>query len=110
MPMLELGEWTPDRAQVKYPGLITVYNALPTQDGYKTVPLLEDSQRGSLDSVCRGASSGRAQNGTEFIVAGTEEKLWLSMGTPLTDESGTTYGTQPDDRWDFALYGDLLIY
>ena len=109
MPMMELGEWLPDRGKVMYPGILQIFNLLPTQSGYKTIPQYTDAQLGALDSFCRGALASRSQNGTDFTVAGTETKIWLSTGSDFLDESDPGgYTTDPDERWDFDVYGDII--
>lgn len=105
-------EWLPDRGPVSTPGLVLLQNLLPVADGYAAMPDFKDAgMSDDIDSAVRGADRGRTQSGADYIVAGTDSKLFLAVDSSVfVDESivgGYTLGTT--DRWEFALYGNRIL-
>ncbi len=104
-----IGPYTPDRQDTGSSGLIHARNVVRVADGYSSVRGPKSVNRGSLDAECAGAYSGRTQNGQNFVVAGTESKLFVATTGNLTDESGAAYSVGSDGRWEFELYGNKII-
>lgn len=119
MPQYEFGEWLPDQPVIALPGLQDCYNAIPTARGYRPFPgLVKEIGKDPLPSKCRGAFTGETENGTEFIVAGTDSnnndaKLNVAFGSQMgwIDASPSTALSTMDAaaKWDFAQYGDQVI-
>lgn len=110
-PVIQFGEWLPDRQRLSGPDLRDAKNVIPHSEGrYSVLSGLSSANRGALDTFCRGAASGRAGRGTDFVVAGTSAKLWLAQASgQLVDETRLAGPYTSLSRWDFALSGDDLI-
>jgi hypothetical protein len=107
---VELGEWLPDQPQLSAPALLEAQGVIPRGRGYDPWPGSVDANRGTLDTFCRGAFSGRTRQGTDFVVAGTTAKLWLATNGLLDDATRTSGGPYTaQNRWEFALFGEDLI-
>jgi len=119
MPQYELGQWLPDLPVVSLPGLRLCSNAIPTARGYRPFPspgLV--SGKSALASECRGAFSGESENGTQFIVAGTDSnssnpKLYFVFGSTVDwlDATPATALSTIDTtaKWDFDQYGNEVF-
>lgn len=111
-PMVELGAWAPDQPSVSNGGLRIALNTLPAERGYDSLPSLFTAGVGEMNAACQGAFSGRARNGTNFTVAGTEDRLYLATTTALANVSnggGSPYPLSNDNWWSFVLFGDRII-
>ena len=108
-PAIDLGEWLPDQPALKAPALRKAQQVFPRGRGYDVWPIGEFANRGVLDARPRGAFSGRTRQGTNFVVAGTTSKLYLSTTVGLVDETWLTGPYAADKRWDFTLFGDDLV-
>ena len=107
---IEFGEWLPDQPQLSAPALRVALNVIPNECGYDLWPNSQVSNRGALDTFCRGASSGRTRQGTDFVVAGTTAKLWLATTGSFDDVTRTVGGAYAaTKRWEFTLFGEDLV-
>lgn len=119
MPQFELGEWLPDQPTVALPGLAVCKNAIPNVRGYRSFPgEVVEPGKAPIPSECRGAFSGTTENGTDFIVAGTDSNsaspvLSVIFGSVLdwidASPSAALSTFVSDGKWDFAQYGDKII-
>lgn len=68
------GEWMPDVADQGNPA-VEAKNVIPSPDGYRPLLALATSSD-ALDSVCIGAISVQASNGTIYSYAGSTNNLY----------------------------------
>lgn len=111
-PMVPLGMWSPDQPDVSNGGLRIAKNTVPAVRGYDSMPGLLTVGSGNLNSACRGAISGRARVGQNFLAAGTVDRLYLITTGTLTNESqggGSPYALDADGFWSMVLYGSMVI-
>lgn len=121
MPDIALGEWLPDQPRVESPGLVRCENVVPTARGYRPFPSRAQAiGKDALVGPCVGAWSGESQDGTRFILAGTEtggvssgpaiQMIWGDGGA-VWDVSpvGAITGMESDGTWSFTRVGDYLI-
>ena len=101
---IPLGELLPDRADVGLQGLSVVENLQPTAEGYNTFPSLQQLDTlPALDSVVRGANRGR-MNERDFVVAGDETKLYLSLDTVTWISLSLPFNVPVRGKWVFEQY------
>jgi hypothetical protein len=118
---LEFGEWLPDRADYKNPGLVEAENVYPLEGGYSPLQLpsvLKSSGfsggfsggfRKSIVPVINQTVLGAKQffrnDGVSVITGGTSTKLFTWVGTTDTETTGYTAAS----RWRFERFNDLVI-
>lgn len=112
MPTIEFGAWAPDQPDIENGGLEVALNVLPAERGYDSLPSLVATGAGSLNASARGAMTGRARLGTNFTVAGTEDRIYVATTGALTNESaggGSPYNLTADHWWSFVLFGNRIV-
>lgn len=109
MPLVRLGEWTPDQAELGA-GAIEALNVIPTADGYRSFPRYNAVSTTPLVGKCQGAGSFRSSSGAIGQYCGDGAKLYVLVGTVWTDASKMGgYNTDPAGRWVFVSFGSLVL-
>lgn len=111
-PMIPLGAWAPDAPDVSNGNLRVAKNTIPAVRGYDSLPGLASISVGTLNSACRGSLAGRARIGTNFVVAGTANRLYMVTTGSLSNVSnggGSPYALGSTNWWSFVLYGSRII-
>jgi hypothetical protein len=111
----KLQSFSPDVDSVT-PGIILDGNDfVPSMQGFRTLPDLFQATE-SLQEQCRGAAALTFQDGTQWIVAGTENTLNAVLAQDLNGNAPAQWHTQylpastPKTRhWYFAMYQDIII-
>lgn len=107
--MIPFGPFHPDAAGINTPAVIEAHNVIPAENGFAPLKGAEPSTT-ALNAQVRGAVSILLDDGSVQTFSGTETKLWqLSPTATWTDVSGGTYAVGAGEKWNFALYGSLLI-
>lgn len=112
METLPFGALEPDRPPLASRGLRGATNMLPIPGGYAPLRGLVDlSGATALDNRPRGAISGTGSNGSGFVYAGDDTKLYqLDEQAGMTDVSNPSgYLLSDKDLWSFAKFGDLIF-
>lgn len=107
------GPFAPDLAKIIGPGHLTVAkNVVPSASGYEPYPSLATvTGATALDARARGAISGIDAGGNAFAFAGDQTKLYRITASGAVDVSkaGTTYNCVDKNRWEFAIFDQLVI-
>lgn len=106
--MIPFGPWLPDRPKLENPGLVNATNVIPTAGGY------EPFQGGTavtdaLDDPCQGAASFKQTDGTSYVFAGDESKLYQLRNAVWDDVSSKTYAVSIFNQWRYAQFGTLVL-
>jgi hypothetical protein len=112
MPMLELGVVAPDQPNVRSVGLEIASGVIPRATGYDSLPSLQVTNQGGLNSAARGAMTGRSRGGLNFTVSGSSNRLYIGTTGDLANVSaggGSPYTVGSDGWWDFTLFGNRVI-
>lgn len=101
-----LGQWLPDLADYKNPGVVTANNCYPTPGGYG--PFLGASaSSATVTGTTRGAITVIRVDGTVVKVVGTTSDLFVITGGSTTASSlGLSLG--PDVYWSFEQFNNQL--
>lgn len=111
-----LGQLAPDRpivaARLEGDGgdivrLIEADGVYASLEGYRPVPeLVLRAGLGTLNSTCRGWMGLRTPgDGTNYLVAGTATKLYLTSSGAIVDRTGASVpALAASDRWEFGAY------
>ncbi len=97
-----LGEWLPDLADYKNPGVVVCDNCYPSSGGYS--PFLGVS--GAIASVTgevRGAFRAERYDGTSLSIVGTDSDLFVIEGATVT-ASGLGLTLAAGVRWTFEQF------
>jgi hypothetical protein len=105
---LAFGDFLPDLANHRSPGVKEVENLYPTSTGFNPVGQWVAHSTALPEPLCRGASAFIAPSGRVSILAGTATKLYRQSGVGWT-QIGTGYATSATGRWRFAQFGSLAI-
>lgn len=102
----QFGEWLPDAADYKNPGLEVCENVIPKPDGYSPARAAEptgDSVTGTVIGVYPYSRLG----GVKGIVVATTDDLYIILNGTTT-ASGLSLGASSDDRFVFSQFNSLL--
>jgi hypothetical protein len=118
---LQFGEWLPDQADYKNPGLIEAENVYPIEGGYSPLQLPNAPRGGGfsggfsggfkksgfpvINQTVIGAKQFFRNDGLSIIVGGTSTKLFTWIGTTDTETAGYTAAS----RWRFERFNDLVV-
>lgn len=95
------------------PGILTNCSAfIPSLKGMKAAPSAQSFSLGALAAACRGAGLGRKLDATARVIAGTATKLYEAGSTTWSDvtrASGGDYSLGTENRWRFAMRGDVMF-
>jgi hypothetical protein len=108
MPVAEFpfGEWLPDAANFKNPGLEVADNVIPAANGYQPFPSLVGKSQ-TVTGVVKGAEQLFDNSGNSIIVGGTNDRLFIRRAT-ITETTG--YSAIGDgEMWDFCQFNDFII-
>ncbi len=107
MDNLMFGEWLPDVPDFQNPGCVLAQNVIPIPGGYGPQPdLLATGQ--TTSGACMGARLLFQADGTDVIVGGTLNRLFINVNGTTTATAGMT-ALAASDAWDFAQYNDFVI-
>lgn len=101
---VEFGQWLPDQADYKNPGLVEASNVYPSTGGYAPF----ESSVLSGDSVSASVVGARMffqNDGTTITCGGTSTTLFVLDGTVTTTNPPYNAAT----RWEFERFNDLII-
>lgn len=101
---LPLGEWLPDQADYKNPGLTEAENVYPLEGGYGPfeTPTVTSQQ---VTGTVIGAKQFYRNTGNQVIVGGTDTRLFAIVSGSVTVTTGYSTATS----WRFERFNDLLI-
>ena len=109
MPVIRIGEWAPDAADLGNPGAVSVVNALPGLNSYQPMKQLV-STTNALTARPRGAIEASDKSSNVFQYAGDATKLYSLSGSTWSDISkGGGYTTGTEERWEFARWKEKVI-
>lgn len=101
---LEFGQWLPDQADYKNPGLVGATNVYPSSGGY--APFETSVLSGnSVSSTVLGAKLFFQNDGSTIVCGGTSTTLFVL-------DSGITQTNPPytaTSQWQFERFNDLII-
>lgn len=101
---LEFGQWLPDQADYKNPGLVVANNAYPSSGGY--APFEGAVLSGlSVSSPVLGARLFFQNDGTTIVCGGTAQSLFVLDATVTT----TSPPYSSASSWQFERFSDLII-
>lgn len=106
-----LQSWIPDGDPTS-PGIITdCTNLVPSKRGYKSAPTGSVTGLPALAAACRGSAMISIIDGTNYLFAGTQTKLYKASTTSWTDVSlgAGTYTGSTSSLWRFAQQGNVTI-
>jgi len=106
--MIPFGEWLPDRPALENPGSTIAKNVIPVAGGFapfQTGVIITDA----LDSTCKGAASFKQTDGTSYVFAGDNTKLYLLRNGLWNDASAKVYNVLDFNFWKFAQFGSLTL-
>jgi hypothetical protein len=84
-------------------------NIYPTPRGFRVMPGLEKVYDPPGGGPVYGLFVGEYLDNSTKLIAGTRTKLYQAVGAGWTDVSGSTYATDPEELWRFAMFGDDMI-
>lgn len=111
MALVPFGPYLPDLPPFQNPGSNNIVNVLPrTVGSYAPAPSLAPITNG-IGARCQGAMFTKDNAATVFGFAGDIDKLYEYTAGSLNwgDVSGGVYNTLPEERWNFAVYGERVI-
>jgi hypothetical protein len=101
---LPLGEWLPDQADYKSPGLTEAENVYPLEGGYGPFQVASLSDK-VVPAPVIGARQFFRNNGNQIVVGGTATRLFTL--TNIVDVTNPPYATA--SSWRFERFNDLVI-
>jgi len=106
--VIPFGPWLPDRPKLENPGLVNATNVIPTAGGY--APFQGGTAvTDALDDPCQGAASFKQTDGTSYVFAGDEDKLYQLRNGVWDDVSAKTYAVSIFSSWRFEQFGTLVL-
>lgn len=99
------GEWTPDLAPSHDPHLVVAKNVRAIANGYAPVGQFQ-AITPTLDAAFLGGGSFASSTGAYTLLAGTAAKL-RKYDTTWSD---VLTGLSVSQRWNFAQFGDNVVY
>ncbi len=110
MALVPFGAFLPDQPEFQNPGSDNISNVIPrTLDSYGPAPSLASITE-ALDARCQGAIFTRDNSANVFGFAGTAHSLYVNTnGTAWHNVSSISYNTLPEENWNFAVYGELVL-
>jgi hypothetical protein len=94
---------------INHPGAVVAENCLTKGPNYIPFQSLTESTA-ALPAACKGAFACKALDGTVYIFAGTDTKLYRYVGTAWVDVSrASNYSTGAENRWVFTQYGNIVV-
>ncbi len=107
MPMIPLGEWTPDQPSLNSANLLVADNCYPGVRGYRPVgAFVGDIPAGPAKFL--GAAAFTSPLGVVTVIGGTATHLYRVFAGQWAG-IGAGYSIQGDGRWRFAQFGGLAI-
>ena len=105
MSEIPFGEWLPDQADYRNPGLITAENCYPVSGGYG--PLASPVGQGATTTEqVTGAQMFFDASANAVIVGGSATRLFTSRSGTVTETTGYTTTA---NGWKFERFNDLVI-
>lgn len=108
MPILEFGEYTPDRPDLAT-GVNAATNVYPAAIGYIKVPGLAVFGD-PTEARPIGAITVKDKDRNVFNYVGTTTKIFSnSSGSTFNDASGATFTTAEGERWEFVHWKEKVL-
>jgi hypothetical protein len=112
MKRIAFGEYAPDLAPIANQGLTVARNTVTTATGYNGMQGLSNvSAFSALAERPRGGISVIDARGNPYNFAGTETKIYrhFEVTSDVSRVSGVDYNCGSFNRWEFAIFGDIVI-
>ena len=101
-------EWLPDLPASENPGMLTLKNVYPVTGGVRPLRQFITVANG-IQGKCFGVNFAQGFNGTNYLYAGTADKLW-EAGNAFTDVSKVGgYSTGTGENWVFQQFENTVI-
>lgn len=107
MTELSLGEWLPDQADYKNPGLVQALNCYPSSGGYAPFEVPNATTDVSTETVV-GSELFIRNGGTPLVCAGSSTRLLIRTSGGVTETTGYS-ALASDSTWQFERFNDLVI-
>lgn len=104
---LPLGQWLPDQADYKNPGVVVAKNVYPSSGGFTKFEAPYGSGSVTTETVAGAALFVKADN-TPIVVGGSSTRLFSRISTGITETTGYT-AIDSDHVWRFERYNDMII-
>lgn len=101
---VEFGQWLPDQADYKNPGLVVANNCYPSSGGYAPFEGAVGTED-ALTAPVIGAKMFFQNDGTTIVCGGTATSLFVIDGFPI--ETSPPYSTATS--WRFERFADLIV-
>lgn len=110
MPTFQFGPWRPDLPELNNPGILEATNVVQEVGSFEPQFGLVGVSA-SLTVTVLGAFACLDKAGNVNWFAGTATDLWrmTQLSQPNWSLVGTGYTLTPDDRWEFAKYGERIF-
>jgi hypothetical protein len=110
MQLIDLAGFWPDVPPTTAGVVTACENFIPTAKGLRAAYGPTATGFDALAAACTGAAVLREVDDTKRVFAGTASKLYELAAPNWTDVSrATDYGGGTDDRWRFAVYGNVAL-
>lgn len=109
--LVPFAEWQPDQAAFGLSGLTTALNCVAAVGPFYEPWRELEAVSAALIAACRGAASGKDNDGIGYSFAGTVAGLYSLQSDGTWDDVSILggYATGTDDRWRFTAFGTLLV-
>lgn len=108
--MIPATGFAPDADPTSQGVFIDCTNIVPTINGFKAGPSLNDSGSSVLPDVCRGSGLIAQLDNTRRLFAGTPTKVYELIAGVWTDRSRAGgYTSGAENRWRFAQMGNVTL-
>lgn len=104
---IPLGQWLPDQADYKNPGVVVAKNVYPSSGGYTKFEAPSGTGDVTTETVAGAALFVKTDN-TPLIVGGSSTRLFTRVSGVVTETPGYT-ALGPDHVWRFERYNDMII-
>ena len=103
-------QWAPDADDTAIGVLPMVENMVPTMRGYAGASTPTASTLPALAAECRGAATVQILDGTSYLFAGTQTKLYKASSSSWDDVSVLgDYTGSSSSRWCFTQFGNVTL-
>ncbi len=107
---IPFGEWMPDIADYRNPGVTSANGVRPIAEGYGPVPALATVSSNAMDAQVRGGGVASDSAGNTYIYSGDASKLYSLVSNAFVDVSKVGgYTGASDSEWEMVLFGSTLL-
>lgn len=104
---IEFGQWLPDQADYKNPGLVVANNCYAAPGGYVPFEVAVATSDTTTETVA-GAQKFFRNDGSSIVVGGSATRLFVREQGALTETSGlNSLGNL--STWQFERFNDLIV-